>query len=44
MRQSDFGLSAQVLQVLEAKVLYTEDLSHGQHYGAVRAVNPFLEA
>ena len=31
-------------EVLEAKVLYTEDLNHGQHYGAVRAVNPFLEA
>jgi len=31
-------------EVLEAEVLYTEDLNHGQHYGAVRAVNPFLEA
>jgi len=31
-------------EVLEAPVLYTEDLNHGQHYGAVRAVNPFLEA
>lgn len=25
-----------------AKVLYTEDLSHGQLYGEVRVVNPFL--
>ena len=31
-------------QALEAQVLYTEDLNHGQRYGAVRAVNPFLEA
>ncbi len=31
-------------EVLEAEVLYTEDLNHGQRYGAVRAVNPFLEA
>ena len=29
---------------LEAPTLYTEDLSHGQRYGKVRAVNPFLEA
>jgi predicted nucleic acid-binding protein len=27
---------------LGASVLYTEDLSHGRSYGAVRAVNPFL--
>jgi len=26
---------------LGASVLYTEDLSHGQTYGSVRAVNPF---
>jgi predicted nucleic acid-binding protein len=31
-------------EALEAQVLYTEDLNHGQSYGAVRAVNPFLEA
>jgi predicted nucleic acid-binding protein len=30
-------------EALEARVLYTEDLSHGQRYGTVRAVNPFLE-
>ncbi len=29
---------------LAAPVLYTEDLSHGQFYGSVRAVNPFLDA
>jgi predicted nucleic acid-binding protein len=27
---------------LRASVLYTEDLNHGQNYGSVRAVNPFL--
>jgi predicted nucleic acid-binding protein len=31
-------------QALEAPVLYTEDLSHGQLYGRTRAVNPFLDA
>lgn len=25
-----------------AAVLYTEDLNHGQHYGSVQALNPFL--
>jgi len=38
------GAIVAAAEVLEAKVLYTEDLNHGQHYGAVRAVNPFLEA
>lgn len=28
-------------QELGAKTLYSEDLSHGQHYGAVQVVNPF---
>ena len=27
---------------LNAATLYTEDLNHGQSYGAVRVVNPFL--
>lgn len=27
-----------------AKVLYSEDLNHGQTYGSVRVENPFLEA
>jgi predicted nucleic acid-binding protein len=31
-------------EALDAGVLYTEDLSHDQLYGSVRAVNPFLEA
>ena len=29
-------------EVLDASVLYTEDLSHGQRYGSVQAINPFL--
>jgi predicted nucleic acid-binding protein len=29
-------------QVSEADVLYTEDLNHGQIFGSVRVVNPFL--
>ena len=28
---------------LGAALFYTEDLNHGQIYGSVRAVNPFLE-
>jgi predicted nucleic acid-binding protein len=31
-------------EVLEAPILYTEDLAHGQQYGPVCAVNPFLPA
>lgn len=31
-------------EVLEAEVLYTEDLNHGQLYGKVRAMNPFVTA
>ena len=31
-------------EALEAQILYTEDLNHGQSYGAVRAMNPFLGA
>ena len=27
---------------LGAPVFYTEDLNHGQFYGSVRAINPFL--
>ncbi len=27
---------------LGAAIIYTEDLNHGQHYGSVRAINPFL--
>jgi predicted nucleic acid-binding protein len=29
---------------LDAPTLYTEDLSHGQLYGSVRAINPFTPA
>ena len=28
---------------LGAGILYTEDLSHGQTYGSIRACNPFIE-
>jgi predicted nucleic acid-binding protein len=31
-------------EVLEAPVLYTEDLAHGQLYGRVTALNPFRDA
>ncbi len=30
-------------EALEAPILYTEDLNHGQRYGPIHAVNPFLE-
>ncbi len=30
-------------EALGARTLFTEDLSHGQTYGSVRVVNPFLE-
>jgi predicted nucleic acid-binding protein len=38
------GAIVAAAEALEAKVLYTEDLSHGQLYGLVRAVNPFVGA
>jgi predicted nucleic acid-binding protein len=38
------GAIVAAAEVLEAEILYTEDLNHGQQYGPVRAVNPFLEA
>jgi predicted nucleic acid-binding protein len=38
------GAIVAAAEVLEAKVLYTEDLNHGQRYGSVRAINPFLQA
>jgi len=31
-------------EALDAPTLYTEDLQHGQRYGRVTAVNPFLAA
>ena len=30
-------------RVLGCEAIYTEDLNPGQHYGAVRAVNPFAD-
>ncbi len=30
-------------EALGASVLYTEDLNHGQAYGTVMAINPFLD-
>jgi predicted nucleic acid-binding protein len=38
------GAIVAAAEILEAPTLYTEDLSHGQRYGPVRVVNPFLEA
>lgn len=29
---------------LGAETLYTEDLNHGQRYGSVQVINPFLES
>ena len=30
-------------QVLSCEAIYTEDLNPGQHYGAIRALNPFAD-
>jgi predicted nucleic acid-binding protein len=38
------GAIVAAAEALEAPTLYTEDLSHGQRYGKVLALNPFLEA
>lgn len=38
------ALIVQAAEIAGAKVLYTEDLSHGQAYGSVLAVNPFVVA
>jgi predicted nucleic acid-binding protein len=38
------GAIVAAAEALEAPTLYTEDLSHGQHYGKVLALNPFREA
>jgi predicted nucleic acid-binding protein len=37
------GAIVAAAEVLEAPILYTEDLGHGQRYGHVRVVNPFRE-
>ena len=36
------ALIVNAAQVSEAQVLYTEDLNHGQLFGSVRVLNPFL--
>jgi predicted nucleic acid-binding protein len=38
------GAIVAAAEALGAPTLYTEDLAHGQVYGTVRAVNPFLGA
>jgi predicted nucleic acid-binding protein len=38
------GAIVAAAEALEAPTLYTEDLAHGQRYGNVRVLNPFLEA
>src|ERR1700690_120788 len=37
------GLILQAAESAGAAVLYSEDLSHGQFYGGVRVMNPFLD-
>lgn len=37
------ALILQSARLAGAKILYTEDFSHGQMYGDVRAINPFLD-
>ena len=41
LRYYDAALLA-AAERLGAPIFYTEDLNHGQLYGSVRAVNPFL--
>ena len=38
------GAIVAAAESLGATTLYTEDLNHGQHYGSVQAINPFLPA
>lgn len=37
------GAIVAAAEAMGAPILYTEDLNHGQAYGTVRAVNPFLD-
>lgn len=37
------GLILRAAEKARTPILYTEDLSHGQTYGSVRACNPFIE-
>jgi predicted nucleic acid-binding protein len=38
------ALVVQAAQVSGAEILYSEDLSDGQRYGSVRAINPFRDS
>lgn len=38
------GLILAAAERARCQVVYSEDLNHGQVYGTVRVVNPFLEA
>jgi predicted nucleic acid-binding protein len=38
------GLILQAADRVGAEVIYSEDLSHGQDYGNVRVLNPFLDS
>lgn len=42
LRYWDAAIVASAVR-LRAPVLYSEDLAHGQDYGGVRVINPFLE-
>ena len=37
------GAIVAAAEAIGAPVLYTEDLNHGQAYGTVTAINPFLD-
>ena len=36
------GLLLQAAQLAGTEILYSEDLNHGQRYGTVRVINPFV--
>ena len=38
------GAILSAAEALGSRILYSEDLSHGQVYGSVKVVNPFLES
>ncbi len=38
------GLILQAAERAGAELMYSEDLSHGQMYGSVRVLNPFLDS
>ncbi len=37
------GLILRAAEKAQAEIIYTEDLTHGERYGPVRACNPFIE-